>query len=127
MPVSRESLPEVDIYEIVGERPDVLQMHAHWKQDGERQSVGKNWRGPNFAEESHTFGLDWQPDSLTWYVDGEERWRITDPAQIPHEEMYLITNLAVGGEYTTAPSASTEFPAALEVDYIKVWSAPEAG
>jgi beta-glucanase (GH16 family) len=99
-------------------------MHAHWEENGERESVGRNWHGPNFAEDWHTFGLDWKPDSLTWYVDGEERWRITDPAQIPHEQMYLITNLAVGGEYTTAPSASTRFPSALEVDYIKVWGAP---
>lgn len=124
LPTTRSSLPEVDIFEIVGEAPDVVQMHTHWEEDGEERQSGKEWRGPNFAEDWHTFGLEWAPDSLTWYVDGVERWRVTDPEQIPHEDMYLITNLAVGGEYTSRPSRSTQFPAALEVDYLRVWGAP---
>jgi beta-glucanase (GH16 family) len=121
LPVTRSSLPEVDIFEIVGEKPDIVQMHTHWEEDGEERQRGESWQGPNFAEGSHTFGLEWKPDSLTWYVDGVERWRVTDPAQIPHEDMYLITNLAVGGEYTKRPSPSTEFPAVFEVDYLRVW------
>jgi beta-glucanase (GH16 family) len=123
LPTTRSSLPEVDIFEIVGEKPNVVQMHTHWEEDGEERQSGRKWRGPNFAEGTHTFGLEWKPDSLTWYVDGEVRWQVTDPDQIPHEDMYLITNLAVGGEYTKAPSRSTKFPAAFEVDYIKVWGA----
>jgi beta-glucanase (GH16 family) len=125
LPTTRSSLPEIDIFEIVGEEPNVLQMHTHWEEDGEEEQSGKKWHGPNFSEDWHTFGLEWKPDSLTWYVDGVERWHVTDPAQIPHEDMYLITNLAVGGEYTSRPDDSTKFPAALEVDYVRVWGAPE--
>jgi hypothetical protein len=35
--------------------------------------------------------------------------------------MYLIANLAVGGNYTQPPTADTKFPATLEVDYVRVW------
>jgi beta-glucanase (GH16 family) len=121
LPTTRSSLPEVDIFEIVGEEPDVLQMHTHWEEDGEARQQGKKWQGPNFSEGSHTFGLQWTPDELTWYVDGAVRWQVTDPEKIPHEDMYLIVNLAVGGEYTKRPTADTKFPAVLEVDYVKVW------
>ena len=124
LPTSRSSIPEVDIFEIVGEEPNVVQMHTHWNEDGEERHTGRNYRGPNFAEDWHTYGLEWKPDSLTWYVDGVERWRVSDRERIPQEDMYLITNLAVGGEYTSAPNRSTQFPAALEVDYLRVWGAP---
>jgi beta-glucanase (GH16 family) len=123
LPTTRSSLPEVDIFEIVGEKPNVVQMHTHWEEGGDERQSGKKWHGPNFADGWHTFGLEWKPDSLTWYVDGKVRWQVTDPDRIPHEDMYLITNLAVGGEYTTAPSRSTKFPATFDVDYIKVWGA----
>ena len=35
--------------------------------------------------------------------------------------MYLVVNLAVGGEWPGAPDASTRFPSALLVDSVKVW------
>jgi beta-glucanase (GH16 family) len=125
LPTTRESSPEVDIFEIVGERPDEVSMHTHWVEDGKERQKGTTWQGPDFAAGWHTFGLDWQPDSLTWFVDGVARWRVTDPAQIPHESMYLIANLAVGGDFTKAPNQDTELPAALKVDYVKVWG-PES-
>lgn len=122
LPTTDSSLPEVDIFEIVGEKPDAVQMHTHWEQDGQHRQRGQTWRGPDFSAGWHTFGLDWKPDSLTWYVDGVVRWRVTDPAAIPHESMYLLANLAVGGAYTTRPDAHTRFPATLDLDYIRVWS-----
>ena len=121
LPTTRESLPEVDIFEIVGERPDVVEMHTHWLEGEKKRQRGTTWQGPNFATGWHTFGLDWQPTSLTWYVDGVARWRVTTTAQIPHEPMYLVANLAVGGDFTKTPNEETKFPAALQVDYVRVW------
>ena len=122
LPTTRESLPEVDIFEIVGERPNVVEMHTHWSEGGEERQRGMRYTGPNFADGWHTFGLDWKPDSLTWYVDGVARWRVTNDAQVPNEPMYLVANLAVGGDFTESPNEDTEFPAALEIDFIKVWA-----
>jgi beta-glucanase (GH16 family) len=127
LPTTRQSLPEVDIFEFVGERPNVVEMHTHWLEDGEERQRGKRFRGPNFAAGWHTFGLEWKPDSLTWFVDGVPRWVITDVEQIPQEPMYLVANLAVGGDFTERPNAETKFPAALEVEYVKVWGAPPRG
>jgi len=125
LPTTRQSLPEVDIFEFVGERPDVVEMHTHWLEDGRERQRGAEYRGPNFADGWHTFGLEWKPDSLTWIVDGEVRWQVTNVVEIPQEPMYLVANLAVGGDFTQRPSPETKFPAALEIDYVKVWALPE--
>lgn len=44
---------------------------------------------------------------FTWlfvirFVDGVQKYRIDNPSQIPHEPMYLIMNVAVGGWYVNA-------------------------
>ena len=121
LPTTGESKPEVDIFEFVGEKPDEVTMHTHWRQDGKDRQHGYRWQGPDFTEGWHTFGLEWKTDSLTWYVDGAARWKITDTEQIPQEDMYLIANLAVGGHFTKSPDDSTPFPSSMKVDYIKVW------
>jgi beta-glucanase (GH16 family) len=124
LPASRASLPEVDIFETVGEAPNVAALHTHWLKNGKNVGSGTNYQGPDFSAGWHTFGLEWKPDSLTWYVDGVARLHVTDPKQIPREQMYLIANLAVGGTFTRRPNQSTPFPAALKIDYIKVWGEP---
>lgn len=37
--------------------------------------------------------------------------------------MYLILNLAVGGDYPGPPDARTVFPATFEIDYVRVTEA----
>ena len=93
--------PEVDIFEIVGERPNVVEMHTHWMEDGKERQRGMRSVGPDFAAGWHTFGLDWKPDSLTWYVDGVRAvaWSRTT-RRSRNEPMYLVANLAVGGDFT---------------------------
>jgi beta-glucanase (GH16 family) len=50
-----------------------------------------------------------------------ERKRFTDPAHLPSAPMYIMANLAVGGDWPGPPDAATVFPTQLEVDYIRVW------
>ena len=83
LPTTRESKPEVDIFETVGEQPDTVQMHTHWSRTVRTGSSGHKWHGGDMTEGWHTFGLQWKPDSLTWYVDGDARWRVTDPEADP--------------------------------------------
>ena len=49
----------------------------------------------NYARGYHTFGIDWRPDHLTWYVDDKPYWTITNG--IPSVPMVLVMDLAVGG------------------------------
>ena len=80
------------------------------------------FRIDDFAAGWHTIGLNWQPDSLTWYVDGiQRRSQFTNAAAIPHMPMYVILNLAVGGTWPGYPDATTPFPSTFQVDWLRVW------
>jgi beta-glucanase (GH16 family) len=52
-------------------------------------------------------------------VDGVERFR--SEKTIPQTKMYMLLNLAVGGSWPGAPDEATQFPAALEVDWVRVY------
>jgi beta-glucanase (GH16 family) len=123
LPGSQEWPPEIDVLEILGHEPETVYMTVHYLNDsGEHQPSGWYYTGPDFSAGWHTFGMEWRPDAIIWYIDGVERRRYTDPAFIPHEPMYLILNLAVGGDWPGPPDDSTVFPSYFEVDWVKVWS-----
>ena len=114
--------PEIDAMEILGNDPTTTHMNVHYlDSQGNHGSYGEAWSGIDFSEGWHTFGVDWQPYALTWYVDGVARASTTDPAHIPTGHLYLVANLAVGGNWPGAPDAATLFPSFFEIDYIKVW------
>ena len=117
LPVSYNSRPEIDIMEILGDRPDVYHMNYHYI-GGDQ---GTSWTGPDFSAGWHVIGLDWEPDAIVWYVDGVERYRFTNKANISNEPEYLLLNLAVGGDWPGSPDSNTPFPSTFDVDYVRVW------
>ncbi|MBN9391439.1 MAG: glycoside hydrolase family 16 protein [Chloroflexi bacterium] len=129
LPATMNSLPEIDIMEVIGNDPSTLHMHYHYKNSaGVEMDDGVSWQGPNFSADWHTYAVDWEPNAIVWYVDGVERRRFTDTANIPKEPMYLLANLAVGGDWPGAPNAQTQFPSNFEIDYVRVWqNGPQPG
>ena len=120
LPPTKEWPPEIDILEILGHEPDKVYMTNHWKNaSGAHEGKGDSFKGLDFSAAYHTFALDWEPDALVWYVDGVERYRTT--ANIPSEPMYLLANLAVGGDWPGNPDNKTIFPAYMDIDYIRVY------
>ncbi len=120
---TRKWPPEIDVVELLGHEPNRVHLHTHFVDTNAKDNHGNegtSWRGPNFSAGFHTFGLNWQPGLLVWYVDGVERYRNTHAPDAP---MYLIANLAVGAEssWPGAPDAKTIFPATYEIDYIRVY------
>ena len=114
--------PEIDVFEILGDQPHVVNLHFHYPaRNGANGDSAGMWAGPDFTAGWHTYGVDWEPNSITWYVDGVARRTFTNKALIPSQAMYLIANLAVGGSWPGAPNASTHFPATFEIDYVRVW------
>ena len=70
----------------------------------------------------HTYGVDWQKDKITWYFDGGKVYETATPAGMD-KPMYMLANLAVGGEWPGSPDATTKFPATLEIDYVRAYAA----
>ncbi|MDF1825440.1 MAG: glycoside hydrolase family 16 protein [Verrucomicrobiales bacterium] len=114
--------PEIDILEILGHETDRVYLSNHWidpdNPDGDSGSQTGEYKGPDFSEDFHTFGVEWESGEIRWYVDGVLRHKALK--NVPEEPMYILVNLAVGG-WAEAPDASTVFPAVLEIDYVRVW------
>lgn len=112
--------PEIDILEYIGQEPTRSYFTYHWAEDGVHKKIGSSYDGEDLSNGFHTFGVDWQPGLLVWYVDGKERFRV-QAASVPSKAMYLIANLAVGGDFPGSPDPSTVFPAYMNIDYIRAY------
>ena len=122
LPASERSKPEIDIFEAVGQLPHQARMYFHPKVDPARNVSRKVINLPPGQDlaDTHTVRLQWSPDRLDFFFDGRKVWEVTG-GQVPDEPMYLVMNLAVGGEFGGPPNPSA-FPATFEIDYARVWS-----
>jgi len=112
--------PEIDAVEILGHEPNKVYMTHHFRNEEKKHgSHGGSWNGPDFSSDFHRFTVEWTPTTIVWLVDGAERFR--SEKTIPQVKMYLLLNLAVGGDWPGAPDEKTAFPAAFEVDYVRVY------
>ncbi len=114
------SLPEIDIMEWYGIRPELVTMHVHQRVDGARRSQRVELVTGDISGTWKVFGMHWSPEAVVFYVDGVEVGRVTDPALVPTTPMYLLLNLAVGGTRAGTPDPAA-FPATFAVDYVRVW------
>jgi beta-glucanase (GH16 family) len=117
---SKQWPPEIDIFENLGHENHKLHFTNHWKgPDGKNRGKGQEKDGSDYTADFHTIAIDWEPNSIIWYVDDVEQCRVTD--NIPKETMYVLVNLAVGGDWPKSPDQNTPFPSSLDVDYIRVY------
>jgi beta-glucanase (GH16 family) len=65
----------------------------------------------------HTFGMEVEPDFMTFYFDRKQIWQVPTPEEHKHPFMVLI-NLALGSGW---PIDKTPNPTFLEVKYVHVF------
>jgi beta-glucanase (GH16 family) len=106
----------------------VLHFGGQWPNN---RSLGESYAvSTDITADFHTYVLEWDPLKISWYVNGilfavqESTWFTTAaPLPAPFDQpFYILLNLAVGGNLPGPPSASTVFPATMEVDYVRVYS-----
>jgi beta-glucanase (GH16 family) len=123
LPSSHGWPPEIDVMEGRGDRPNDVNVGVYNKDATGKTVHGSVWVTglADYTAGFHTFAVDWQPDHLDYYIDDVLRIRVTDPTRIPTEPMYVLANLAVGGNWPGSPDATTPFPSDLEIDWIHVF------
>lgn len=109
--------PEIDILEQIG--GNTQYMTVHYYQANNYKFTSQTFPG-NFNQDFHTYGMKWSRNLIEWYVDGVKRAEYGVKKNIPNKPMYLIVNLAVGGNFPGSPDSTTIFPSQFEIDYIKV-------
>ncbi|MFE6613644.1 RICIN domain-containing protein [Amycolatopsis sp. NPDC057786] len=123
---------EIDIMENVGFEPNTVHGTLHGPGYSGAGGIGAAYNGPNFSDDFHTYAVDWAPNQIKWYVDGN-LYQTRTPADLNGNRwvfdhpFYLILNLAVGGYWPGDPNSSTVFPQRLVVDYVHVTSSETAG
>jgi beta-glucanase (GH16 family) len=126
---------EIDIMENIGKEPATVHGTIHGPGYSGANGIGAAYNHPNgwsFADDFHTFTVDWAPDSITWYVDGVQYERRT-PADLNgntwvfNHPFFMIMNVAVGGGWPGNPDGSTVMPQTMTVDYVRVSSLGSSG
>ncbi|MBI1368446.1 MAG: family 16 glycosylhydrolase [Planctomycetes bacterium] len=116
--------PEIDVMELIGHEPDKVHMTHHWHDAEHRlRSDTAEWTGPDFSADFHTIAVEWTPTYIAWFIDGVERQRST--RSIPDTPMFILLNLAVGGDWPGPPDANTKFPSDFQIDYVRVYEKNE--
>ncbi len=121
---------EIDVFEMSGKHPvhgGIYHMNLHvFKlpgQEAKHFSRGGTWNPPfREVEGFHKYGLEWLPDVIRWYVDGE----------VVREEKndFWHQPLTVNFDSETMPSwfglpDPADLPSTFSIDYIRCWKVKE--
>ncbi len=128
---------EIDITEIKGHDMTKSYGNAHWgNSPGDKQQDKQTYTfSPgNGADNWHVYTVEWQLGQLDFYIDGNYYGTINnfdEPNATTHPGpfdigFYLRLNVAVGGDYLSAPwndanNGINQLPAAMEVDWVRVY------
>jgi len=121
IPEDRPWYSEIDIMEFLGHEPNVVYGTLHYHTfDGQKKTSSGTWKGEaDYSKDFHLYVLEWEPDCLRWFVDGQLIHATTNG--IPHTPHYLILNTAVGGAWPGNPDPTTVFPQFHDIDYVRVY------
>ena len=119
MPVPSGDVPSIDVVDIVGSEPKKGLFTNRWGDERTERSYSGSASVPDLSDGFHTIEIEWDEKRITWKVDGKETFQSI--SGVPHQPMYLVANLAVGGTNAKYPDSSAQFPAEFEIEYIRVY------
>lgn len=112
--------PELDFMEYIGNNPTQIYHAIHWYYQGvQYREDFATLQAKGIQEGYHTFGFEWYPDRVVFFIDGQETFQATRYS--PNVEMYLYINLAIGGNWPGAPTNTVDFPREMKIDYVRVY------
>lgn len=126
---------ELDIMEYAGNAPTRSTSAAHYANSSgyhEYKSASQNHTSP-LSNEFHTYGMLWTPNEVTFTFNGETHfvlkksqtgltnWPFGPTADGVNPKMYLIFNLAMGGNYGGSIAGGYN-KAYFDIDYVRYYS-----
>ena len=138
---------EIDVMEIVGEKPHEVLSSIHFGSVYPARSLVTHVHplpDDSTVADWHVYAVEWEPGEIRFYVDDVHTntqsfwWSCStlvdgvgvevpsashvNPWPAPFDQpFYIVMNVAVGGNFPGVPDASTQFPAELVVDYVRVY------
>lgn len=111
---------EIDVTELLGKTPNLSYGYLHGL-ISDAAGRGTSVDMPKgFADDYHTYAIDWLPDQIDWYVDGAlfGSQQKLDKDWVFDHEFYLIMNLAMGGNFGGPIEAGLK-DASMSFDWIR--------
>lgn len=119
LPASGLWPPEIDILEFLGHDPTTAYASVRSGASGSTTIPIRHL--PDLSTGFHTYGLNWQAETITWTIDGNPVAQIATPADM-HQPMYMLLNLAVGGAGSwPGPTDPSKPVAHMLIDYVRAW------
>ena len=122
---------EIDIMENIGREPDVVHGTVHGPGYSGDHAIGGPYAlpaGKTFADDFHTYAVEWTTNQICWFVDDRSYFKI-GPSDLPSGKRWVFTkphflllNLAVGGQWPGQPDETTTFPQRMTVAYVRVYA-----
>lgn len=126
---------EIDIMEEVGVDANQVSSSLHTENYNHVKGTQKTHEMnlPGAEDEFHVYSLEWTPDEITTYVDGQVQLHATkaemgnDQESWPfHYAFYPILNLAWGGDWGGYKGVDeSALPVSMVVDYVRLYQKPE--
>src|SRR5260221_470573 len=122
---------EIDIMENIGKEPGINHGSLHGPSSTNATSDLTATitlpAGQKLSDDFHVYTAEWEPGTVRFYLDANLYATFTS-AQWPaggtwvfHQPLFLIPDVAVGGDWPGSPDATTAFPRTLLVDYGRVY------
>jgi beta-glucanase (GH16 family)/endo-1,4-beta-D-glucanase Y len=114
---------EIDLFECANGLADHATFTVH--QPGNPKFGLKQYTQPLNASQWHVYAVDWLPDRITYYIDGQKVYEVTDKAFIPTTPFHLAMQLDSGipGGALGIPPRDSSSPGTLNffIDYVKIY------
>jgi len=113
---------EIDIMEQFRAQATINNTTLHYLPTGTDQYVTKAYdAGVDLSAGFHTYGMEWTPNSVTWYIDGVQEF--TTSTSVPTESMFMVLNNDTDPVRSWNPvTPSTAFPNYMDVDYVRAYA-----
>ena len=116
--------------ENIGKEPSTIYGSIHGPGYTGAIGIGAPYRLPGrqrFSDDFHVFAVEWEPDTIRFYVDKDLYATRTRAELKPgwkwvfDHPFFLLLNVAVGGDWPGNPDTTTVFPQTMLVDYVRVY------
>lgn len=125
---------EIDIMEHINYESRIHQTLHLYNDTGTADAAPTRVTGISDVNGWHTYGVEWNPDSISFYIDGNRTasFSADDFANWPFADenspFYLLIDQQLGGNWTGAPNAESlrTNSANLDIDYVRVYSTAQS-
>lgn len=132
--------PAITVMTAVDNRPGARRTSYHFlTPSGHAEEGGSSkldrwggWTGAaDLADDFHVYAVEWTARRVVHYVDGaavaDRPFRWVNPNGRDAGPAEVVIHLSVGSDWAGPPMEPSDFPAALAIDYIRIYRQHDAG